>query len=197
METILGFVLAALALTGSPGPNTLSLAAVGAAFGRQRGLGYMVGLNVGMVMVIMITGSGVSGLLLAIPGAAPVITIIASMYFLYLAYRIATAPPLTQNADTGRAPKWIEGVILSLLNPKAYAAMAALFSSFILITGDLLLDGIFKGTILLLVIAAVNVCWLLVGAALTPLLKQPRISRGINISFALLLILSVLGVTLI
>ncbi|MEH6630409.1 MAG: LysE family translocator [Halopseudomonas aestusnigri] len=193
METILGFVLAALALTGSPGPNTLSLAAVGAAFGRQRGLSYMVGLNVGMVMVIMITGSGISGLLRAIPGAAPVITVIAGLYFLYLAYRIATAPPLTTDVNTRKAPEWIEGTILSLLNPKAYAAIAALFSSFVLVTGDLFLDSISKAIVLLVVITVVNICWLFIGAALTPLLKRPRISRSINISFALLLILSVVA----
>lgn len=56
MEAFVGFVAAALALTGSPEPNTLSLAAFGAAFGRARGLGYMVGLNLGMVLVIAIVG---------------------------------------------------------------------------------------------------------------------------------------------
>jgi hypothetical protein len=33
VEGLLGFVLASFALAGSPGPNTLSLAAIGAAFG--------------------------------------------------------------------------------------------------------------------------------------------------------------------
>jgi threonine/homoserine/homoserine lactone efflux protein len=31
---------------------------------------------------------------------------------------------------------WFEGTFLSLVNPKAYAAMAALFSGFILVAGD-------------------------------------------------------------
>ncbi len=194
---VFSFILAALALTGSPGPNTLSLAAVGAAFGRQRGLRYMIGLNIGMVMVIMITGSGISGLLLAIPGVAPVITVIAGIYFLFLAYRIATAPALSEDTQVDKQPQWIEGVILSLLNPKAYAAMAALFSGFVLITGDLLLDSIFKTAVLLLVIPLVNICWLFAGSALTPLLIRPKTSRVINVTFALLLILSVIGVTLI
>ncbi|WP_380247139.1 LysE family translocator [Kiloniella antarctica] len=197
METILGFILAAFALTGSPGPNTLSLAAVGASFGKQRGLRYMGGLNIGMVLVIIITGSGVSGLLLTIPGASPIITVIAGIYFFYLAYRISTAPPLTKDSNTGKAPEWIEGTILSLLNPKAYAAIAALFSSFVLVTDDLLLDSILKSSVLLIVICTVNISWLFIGAALTPLLKRPRISRNINISFAILLILSVFSAAVI
>jgi threonine/homoserine/homoserine lactone efflux protein len=56
METYISFVLAALALVGSPGPNTLSLAAVGAAFGMRRGIGFMLGLTFGMLLVIIIVG---------------------------------------------------------------------------------------------------------------------------------------------
>ena len=94
MEGLPGFILAALALAGSPGPATLSLAATGAAFGARRGLGYMTGINLGMLGVITVTASGVVGILLALPGATPLISVVAGGYFLYLAFRIATAPPL-------------------------------------------------------------------------------------------------------
>ena len=87
---MLGFVLAGLALAGSPGPATLSLAATGAAFGARRGIGYMTGINLGMVGVMAITASGIVGLLLALPGATPVVIGLSSVYFAYLAFRIAT-----------------------------------------------------------------------------------------------------------
>ncbi len=191
MESIATFLLAALALAGSPGPNTLSLAAVGAAFGRLHGLGYMVGINLGMVLVIVLVGTGIAGLLLTVPGAEPVITIIAVCYFIYLAYRIATAPPLDAEGESGTAPKWIDGMILSLLNPKAYAAMAAMFSGFVLVAGRPFVDGLTKAFALLMVIATVNALWLIAGTILTGYLRDPRLSRIINVTFAVLLILSV------
>ncbi len=191
LETLGTFILAALALTGSPGPNTLSLAAVGAAFGRLRGFRYMAGLNLGMALVILIVGSGVSSLLFAQPGAAPIITVIAATYFIYLAYKIATAPPLKTAAAPGTDPKWYEGVFLSLVNPKAYAAMAALFSSFTLIAGDQMIDSLLKAAVLMATIITVNTCWLYAGAALTKYLENERLSRAINIIFAGLLIISV------
>lgn len=191
MENLGTFVLAALALVASPGPNTLSLAAVGAAFGRVRGFRYMVGLNLGMVGVIAIVGSGISSLLFALPGAAPVVTVIAALYFAYLAYRIATAPPIKTDQEPGTEPKWYEGAMLSLINPKAYAAMAAMFSGFVLMAGEPVLDGIAKTGILLSVIIGVNVCWLFAGAALTGVMRHERASRIINITFAILLIGSV------
>ncbi len=191
-ETFGTFMLAALALTGSPGPNTLSMAGVGAAYGRRRGLRYMVGLNIGMAVVITIVGTGVSGFLFALPGAAPVISVVAGVYFVYLAYRIANAPPLLDTGNPGSEPKWYEGAFLSLVNPKAYAAMAALFSGFVLITGDPVVDSVLKAILLMATIIAVNVSWLYAGALLTGLMRNERTHRAINLSFASLLIISVL-----
>lgn len=191
MDDLFGFILAGLALAGSPGPNTLSLAAAGAAFGIRRSLAYMTGLCLGMVLVMAIVASGVVGLLLAVPGATPVIGAIAAAYFLYLAYRIATAPPLADTNANRPRPSFIGGVGLSLINPKAYAAMAALFSGFVLLRGQLLFDAAAKTGVLTLVIVAVNLAWLAAGAALTRVFHNPRSNRVINLVFAILLIASV------
>ena len=86
------FLLTSLVLVGSPGPNTLSLASLGAAFGARRGLPYMLGLNLGMVGVVALVGSGLSAIVMSFPGVAPVVTLAATAYLIFLAYRIATAP---------------------------------------------------------------------------------------------------------
>ncbi len=140
VEALPGFVLAAVALAGSPGPATLSLTATGAAFGARRGAAYLAGIVVGMVAVMAIVASGLVGLLLAVPGATPVVTVLAAAYFLYLAWRIATAPPLADDGGQRRAPTFAGGLLLSLVNPKGYAAMAALFSGFVLMQERLVLD---------------------------------------------------------
>jgi threonine/homoserine/homoserine lactone efflux protein len=195
MESLLGFIAAGLALAGSPGPATLSLAATGAAFGARRGIGYMAGIDLGMIAVMAITASGIVTLLLALPGAKPVVIGLSSAYFAYLAFRIATAPPLTEGGERGRHPSFGAGIFLSLVNPKGYAAMAALFSSFALIENQLELDIAAKIAVLAIIIAAVNIAWLFMGAALTRAFRDQRSNRIINIAFAVLLIASV-GATL-
>ena len=192
MDTVLAFALAALALTGSPGPATLGLAATGAAFGGARGLGFMAGICSGMVVVMAVTASGVTGAILAVPGAAPLFGLAGAAYIAYLAYRIATAPPLGVAAAARAAPSYLGGIFLALVNPKAYAAMAALFSGFVLIPERLLLDATVKLLGLLAMIVCVNLAWLFAGAALTRFLHEPRLSRAINIAFAVLLVVSVL-----
>jgi threonine/homoserine/homoserine lactone efflux protein len=190
MDTLPGFILAGLALAGSPGPNTLSLTATGAAFGARRGLLYMAGINLGMVIVMGLVASGVTGLILAIPGATPVVTAAAALYFLYLAWRIATAPPLSDATVPRQPPSFAGGIFLSLVNPKGYAAMAALFSGFVLARQSVMLDIGAKIAVLALVITAVNLAWLFAGAALTGLFRNPRTNRIINVSFAVLLLAS-------
>jgi threonine/homoserine/homoserine lactone efflux protein len=191
MDGLPGFLLASIALAGSPGPATLSLAAAGAAFGVQRVAGYFTGILLGMVGVMAIVASGTVGLLLALPGATPVVTALAAVYFIWLAWRIATAPPLTEEAGDRQPPRFMGGLGLSLINPKGYAAMAALFSGFVLLRSSVALDVALKIGLLTLLIAAVNVLWLMSGALLTRFFRDPRTNRIVNVTFAVLLLASV------
>ncbi len=191
MEGLLGFVLAALALAGSPGPANLSLAAAGAAFGARRTLGYMAGIVAGMVAVMGISATGLIAVLLALPGAAPVIGALAAAYFAYLAYCIATAPPLTEAGPERRQPSFAGGAFLSLVNPKGYAAMASLFSGFVLAPQSREADVAAKFVVLTTIIFVVTLAWLMGGAALTRVFQKPAANRAINLTFAALLIASV------
>lgn len=190
------FLFTALVLVGSPGPNTLSVAAVGAAFGQRRGLRYLAGLTLGMLGVIMAVGTGLSALVLTLPGIAPIVTGLAIVYFLWLAWRIASAPPMARAAPHRNPPHWSEGTLLSLVNPKAYAAMAAVFSGFTLVIDAPFQDALTKAALLMVTILAVNLCWLFAGSALTRLVRSPAAGRAVNIGFALSLLLAVAATTL-
>ena len=123
-------------------------------------------------------------------------TLAAAAYFLWLAWRIATAPPLSDSsAGPGTAPRWYEGAGLSMVNPKAYAAMAALFSGHVLLPGPLA-DAALKTALALAVIIPVNIAWLSLGAGLTGLMRDPAASRWINRGFAAALLISVATVLL-
>jgi threonine/homoserine/homoserine lactone efflux protein len=191
MDALPGFLIAATALAGSPGPATLSLTAAGAAFGARRALGYLAGIVVGMVAVMAIVASGMVGLLLAVPNVAPAVAALAALYFLWLAWRIATAPPVSEEGARGEPPTVAAGLLLSLVNPKGYVAMAALYSGFTLLPDRLGADVALKLVVLTLVIAAVNVAWLLAGAALTRFFRDPSTNRIINVAFAVSLVASV------
>jgi threonine/homoserine/homoserine lactone efflux protein len=186
----LALIGAGLALAGSPGPNTMSLAAAGAAYGARRSFGFMAGLASGMLLVMIVVATGVVGMLLAVPGVAPLAAIAAVVYFIYLAWRIATAPPLSEQTAAGSAPSKVAGVALSLTNPKGYVAMLALFSGHIVLPGHLIADAGLKIAVTLVIIVVVNIAWLLVGSGLARHLRSKRASRVLNLAFAALLLAS-------
>ena len=192
MKELLGLVIAGFALAGSPGPATLSLAAAGAAFGARLSIGYLAGIVAGMGAVMAVTAAGVGGMVAAVPGATPVITVLAALYFAYLAYRIATAPPLSDADERRTPPRFVAGLLLSLVNPKGYLAMAAVFSGFVLLPDQPMPDALLKGLVLAAIMVVVNLAWLLGGAALTQRFREPRSNRVINVAFAVLLIGSIL-----
>jgi threonine/homoserine/homoserine lactone efflux protein len=151
----------------------------------------MVGATIGVVAVMVITATGLIGVVLAVPGAMPVVAAVAVAYFVYLAWRIATAPPLSDTAEVRIEPSLRTGIFQSLINPKAYAAMAALFSGFVLVHGEVALDAAVKLAVVTVIMVIVNIAWLKAGAAMTRFFRDARTNRIVNVAFAALLLVSV------
>lgn len=185
---VMALILASVVVMGSPGPSTISVTAVGAAFGIRRSLRYACGLVVGTTLVLLAVAAGVVALVLAIPHGGRVIGAVSAGYILYLAFRIATAPPLDSQRRLVAAPAFVGGLLLAVANPKAYLAIAAVFAGTTIVVGDRGLDAVIKTALLSVMIVIIHVCWLLVGASLSRVLHDPVSSRLINVSLAAVLV---------
>ena len=191
MENLIALFAAALPLMGSPGPVTLASAAAGAAYGRRRAAIFVVTMTAGTLTVISMVALGLTGLILALPGAAPVLAMLAGLYMLYLAWKIATAPPLGTLEQGTQAPGLAGWYAMAVANPKAYAAFIAVFSGYPLLDGTPVANTILKVVVLGCLALSVNLTWMVLGAGLAGLLQSPRASRALNIGFAVLLVVSV------
>jgi threonine/homoserine/homoserine lactone efflux protein len=121
-------VVASLALMGSPGPATISLAAVGAAYGVRRSVGYLLGIIAGTTLVLVAVATGITAALLAVPAIGPALVAVSAVYILWLAYRVATAPPLSEQGGSADVPSLAGATFLAVANPKAWVAIAAVFA---------------------------------------------------------------------
>ena len=179
-------LLLSAAVMGSPGPTTVSLVGVAAAFGWRSAVPYMIGEVVGTVLVLFAVAMGVTAMLLAVPALASVLVVAASAYILWLAFRIATAPPLSK-ADEANTPSLGGGLLLGVANPKAWVAIAAVFTS-VRIAEAVTIDAAIKVIVLTVMIVVIHVVWLMAGAALASLLRHRRASRVVNVSMAVSLV---------
>ncbi|MBB4301186.1 threonine/homoserine/homoserine lactone efflux protein [Rhodobium orientis] len=183
--------LTALPLMASPGPATLSLAGVGTAYGFRRGLPYWAGIVLGTWAILVLVASGATALILAEPALVVLLTVAAAAYILYLAFKIATAPVGSRKAGDETAPAFAPGLILALANPKAYAAIGAVFTSHTLIAGDAFADAAAKIAALGLAVVVFATVWLAFGSVFSRFLADPTLGRIVNIAFAAMLLVSV------
>lgn len=192
-----GFIAVAIALLGSPGPATLSLAAVGAAYPFKDCRSYFLGIMAGVTLVIAGVAAGLLTAVLTVPYAAPVLSVFSFAYLGLIAYRIATAPPVGEAGTATGAPGFLSGLVLNLTNPKAYASFAALFSGFELMPQAPVSSALVKALICIALLSITNPTWLFAGAALRRHLRDPRTSCLINRGFAALLLASVAAAILV
>ncbi len=179
-------VLAAAAIMGSPGPATISLVAVVAAYGVRRSLPYVCGLLAGSGLVLVAVATGVTATLLAVPALRSLLIAGSAAYILWLAYYIATAPPLSAQRAAADAPSLAGGTVLGVANPKGWVAMAAVFASARL--ADTAATDAAAKTAVLAVIVLIMTVWLIAGASLVPMLREPQRARIVNAALAAALV---------
>ncbi|PZV38202.1 LysE family translocator [Mesorhizobium kowhaii] len=187
---LLALLLAAAVVMGSPGPATISVTAVGAAFGMRHSLRYTCGIVLGTIAVLLVVATGVMAVLTSMPRLAPLLAFASAAYILYLAFKIAAAPPLAARVAEASRPTWLAGFLLAVANPKAYVAIAAVFAGASSSQGARDIGLWLKLTVLALMIVAIHALWLVAGAAFARFLRQPAASRIINLVFAATLVLT-------
>jgi threonine/homoserine/homoserine lactone efflux protein len=180
-------LLTSLAIMGSPGPATISLTAAGSTYGVRRSLAYLLGIVAGTTVVLAAVATGITAALLAVPALRTALVAVSAAYLLRLAYRVATAPPLARQPAAARPPSLAGGTLLGVANPKAWVAIAAVFASAHL-TSAPTADAAAKTAFLSVVIVLINSAWLVAGASLAPLLRDPHRGRIVNAALAAALV---------
>jgi len=178
------FLLAAVALLGSPGPVIVSLVATGRQSGFAASLPYFVGIQAGLAIAAGLSAAGFVSLVLAVPLVAKGMTVLAVIYLIYLSYKVASAPQAgfvstDARQDDGFSP--LGGLLLGLGNPKAYISFASLMGSYTLFRTAPQSDAFAKWAICVIVMIVVDLIWLGVGVTLNRAPLSSANERILNI----------------
>ena len=130
-----GLLLFAAVMVGTPGPANMVMMASGAAFGARASLPLLAGVILGKQVIIWPLGLGIMG---GLDASGPVFQALrwASVaYILYLAWRIAGSRIV--RAEAGATPPgFVSGLVVHPLNPKAWAMIVGVFTTFVGPAGD-------------------------------------------------------------
>ncbi|CAI8762085.1 LysE family translocator [Chryseobacterium sp. IT-36CA2] len=131
------FILAALILVISPGPNMIYLISKSITQGKKSGFISLAGVVCGFLFHIIMVSFGLTAVLLAVPLAYAVLKALGTIYLLYLAYQ-AIKPKSRNIFDVDKnaahdSPKklFTIGFLTNVLNPKVAVFYLSFFPQFI------------------------------------------------------------------
>jgi threonine/homoserine/homoserine lactone efflux protein len=185
LSVLIGF---AFATSITPGPNNMMLLASGANFGLRRTVPHMLGISLGHAFMVFLVGIGLAQIFQRYPQADLILKIAATIYMLWLAWKIANAAPPREGEAKGRPFTFAQAAAFQWVNPKAWAmALTAVtvYAPSDTVGGMALVAGVF---------AAVNLpsvsVWAATGQVVRRWLTTRQRLRAFNIGMAILLVAS-------
>ena len=183
------FALAVFFMIATPGPAVLALAGVGAAFSFKDGLRFLIGLTIGYLLVWALVITGLASVVFSVSYMRTIFLIISSGYLIYLSFKIMMKGSKIAFIRPENLPNLFDGIILQLVNPKAYAFHSILFSGFVIYPNDIILETIWKFIIMNAIWIPLHLVWLFMGASIKKINLNPYIQRKINLVMGLSLFL--------
>ena len=162
MGTYITFVLIALLMVLTPGPNMAYLVSRSIGQGRAAGMISLAGIASGFLVYMLCAAFGLTALILAVPFAYDALRLVGAAYLLYLAWQVLR--------PGGRSPFQVRGMprhsartlfsmglMTSLLNPKIAMFYLSVIPQFVdPHVGSLLAQSLLLGATQLMVSVSVN-----------------------------------------
>ena len=199
MASELLFPLLLFALVGSltPGPNNIMLAASGVNYGFRRTVPHMIGICIGFPLMFLAVGTGLSQVFEKAPITHTALKLMGSVYLLWLAWRVATAEPVSTTApnETKNRPiSFMQAAAFQWVNPKAWILVLGATATYTDID-QALLPQVIAITLIFAVVSIFSVTvWTMLGVGIAQALKDSRSRRVFNFTMAAALTVSVLWI---
>jgi len=187
---LIAFVMFAIVMSFTPGPNNIMLLSSGLTYGFRRTVPHVAGVSIGFAFMVGAVGVGLGAVFIAYPVLQTILKYVGVAYLIYLAAAIAMSGPVAPNQDNGHRPmtfwgaamfQWVnaKGWVMVIGSITTYAAIAAYPWNIVIQVGLSLILGVLSCT-----------TWALFGSSLRPILTSRRAVRAFNILMALLLLAS-------
>jgi threonine/homoserine/homoserine lactone efflux protein len=187
-DTLAALAGLAVAMTWTPGPNNMMLAASGANFGWRRTMPHAMGVTVGFPLMLVVVAMGLGRVITARPGLAEALGWIGLVAMLWFAWRIATADP-GRAERRSRPLSFLEAGAFQWINPKAWAFAILVAATYI--TGPAAVEAALIAAIVFLLSGlGSSQAWTVFGTGVGRLLGTSWRLRAFNLAMAALLALS-------
>ncbi|MFC5461850.1 LysE family translocator [Massilia niabensis] len=136
-EQFLGFLLAAILLTASPGPDNLMVLGLGMSKGRRQGMVFGLGCALGCLSHTLLAVIGVSAVIAASPVAFTALRVGGGLYLVWLGYNALRSTGGQSAAGAAAPPQplrslFMKGLLANAINPKVVLFFLSLLPQFVI-----------------------------------------------------------------
>jgi len=186
---LLAFIVFAVVMFFTPGPNNIMVLSSGLTYGFRRTLPHMAGITLGFAFMVAAVGLGLGTIFIAYPILQTILKYAGAAYLIYLAIAIAfSGPPTPDQASRGPMTFW-GAAVFQWVNAKGWVIVIGTITAYAAIARFPLNVAIQSGLCLPIGVLS-TATWTLFGSALRPVLKSERAVRAFNVLMALLLLAS-------
>jgi len=175
----------------TPGPNNILLTASGANFGFRRTVPHMIGISIGFLSLIIVSGLGVGALVAATPWLHGALKIVGAGYLVWLAWQLARAGS-SESMSRARPMRFHEAALFQYVNPKAWMMAVGAIAAFTTPGGDYALELALIAVIFTIINLPCVSLWALFGVGIGRFLTDERARLVFNLVMAGLTVLSAL-----
>jgi cysteine/O-acetylserine efflux protein len=178
----------------TPGPSNISSASMAVLHGYKNTLRYQAGLAAGVFLLMFLGGLFSTTIIEIFPSFEPIMRYVGAVYILYLAFAILKAS-YTFSQEEIKPLGFMHGFILQILNPKLFVYAFTLFSAFLATMTQNIIVLLLVVTFLAMVAFCAASTWALFGTAIQSHLRNPRVSKIINVILSLSLVYTAISLT--
>jgi threonine/homoserine/homoserine lactone efflux protein len=188
-ELLAAFILFAIVMLFTPGPNNIMLMTSGLNFGFVRTLPHMLGVSLGFGLMVLLVGIGLGAIFKIFPVLYTILKYAGAAYLLYLAWAIGTSGKVEEGKSKSRPMTFIEGAAFQWINAKGWIIALGAITTYAALT-SFPLNVILLSALFAVLGTASSAAWAAFGSALRRVLKDRVHVRIFNITMAVLLVAS-------
>ena len=196
LHVYFAFVVATAIMIALPGPSVILTIAHSISFGRMHGIITVAGATLGIAVQLLVATIGLTSLLNAIAGAFDVLRWAGAAYLVYLGikqWRHSNEPLELFSANVSKKNIFLQGVVVTIFNPKSLIFIAAFLPQFIDISRPLALQFILIVPTFLVITFAVTSIWAITAGSARRFLRSQRAIKTISRTSGGLMILAGMG----
>jgi threonine/homoserine/homoserine lactone efflux protein len=163
----------------------------GVKYGLGRTLPHLAGVILGFGLMIAVVGLGLDILFERFPQILPIMRVAGSIYMIWLALKIALAKPIGEVEAGGRPIGFLAAAGFQWVNPKAWVMALSALAAYAGVVDGYTSSVLFIAALCALIAIPCSGAWMVFGASLSRLLKDPRVTRPFNWTMAALLVASI------